>query len=170
LVWIALPFGSSCSDQRRDVCNVNAGVTLALVLTVTLITVRACRFMMWFVSRVCLAIAACFPPTAHTNDDESNADDSIFTESDETTDKVTGTGDGLTQVQENEGAPANTIVHNTTTDEPTEDGAGNDESSSAENNAMTNDLVSSISEHEGGSPVASHSSVQEIEIPRNPPV
>ena len=35
---------------------------------------------------------------------------------------------------------------------------------------MTNDPVSSISEHEGGSPVTSHSSVQEIEILRNPPV
>jgi FtsZ-interacting cell division protein ZipA len=147
---------------------VNVGVTLALVLTITLVTVRAYRFMMWFVSRIRLAITARFLPTAHTNDDKSDADDSIFAESDKTTDEVTS--NGLTQVQENEGAPANTVAHNATTNEPAEDSTGNNESSSAKNNAVTDDPVSSISEHEGDSPVTSHSSVQEVEIPRSPPI
>ena len=145
----------------------NVGVTLALVLTVTLITVRACHFMMWCVPRIQLAIAACFLLTEHTNNDESDDDDSIFAESDETTEEVTG--DGLTQAQENKGALANTVAH-ATTDEPAEDGAGNDESSSAKNNAVTDDPVSSVSEHEGGSPVMSHSSVQEVEVPHSPSI
>jgi hypothetical protein len=41
-----------------------------------------------------LAIAALFQPTAHTNDDESDADDDGFAESNGTTDKASD--DGLT--------------------------------------------------------------------------
>ena len=32
MILVVPPFGSSRSDQRRDVCNVNVDVTLALVL------------------------------------------------------------------------------------------------------------------------------------------
>jgi hypothetical protein len=123
--------------------------------------------MMWLIPRIRLVIATLLP-TAHTNDDESDANDDIFAGSDGTTNEVTD--NGLTQAQVNEGAPANTVAHNATTDDLAEDGSGNDESSSAKNNAITDDPVSSISEHEGDSPVTSPSSVLEVKVSRSPPL
>ena len=52
------PFGSTRSVQRRDVCNMNVGITLALILTVILITVYAYRSFKWLISKIRLAIAS----------------------------------------------------------------------------------------------------------------
>ena len=60
VIRVVPPFGSSRYDQRRDVCNMNVGVTLALVLTIILITIHAYRFLKWVISKIRLAMAARF--------------------------------------------------------------------------------------------------------------
>ena len=79
VIRVVPPFGSSRYDQQRDVCNMNVGVTLALVLTVIVITIYAYRFLKWFISKIRLATAARFT-AAHpaTDDDDDDDNDSFF--------------------------------------------------------------------------------------------
>ena len=169
MIRVVPTFGSSRYDQRQDVCKVNIGVTLALVLTVILITVQAYRFLKWLISKIRLAITARFPAVDPDDDDD---DDSFFDNLDgkevdgsgDGTADVTGAGDGLTQEQVNEGATITPVGHNTTTLEPAENDASHDEGSTTENH-VTNEPASSASEHEGDSPVTSNSSVLGLTMP-----
>ena len=60
VIRVVPPFGSSRYDQRQDVCNMNVGVTLALVLTIIVITIYAYRFVKWVISKIELVMAAHF--------------------------------------------------------------------------------------------------------------
>ena len=167
MIRVVPPFGSSRFDQRRDVCNVNVGVTLTLVLTVILITVQAYHFLKWLISKIQLAMAACF--TAANPDDDDDDDSFLFHLDDDdgeevtgsgdgTTGEVAGAGDGLTQVRENEGATTTPVVRNTTL-KPAEDDAASHDDGSTTKNHVTDEPTSSASEHEGDSPVTSNFSV-----------
>ena len=107
VIRVVPPFGSSRYNQRRDVCNVNVGVTLALVLTVILTTIYTYRFLKWLISKIRIVMAAHFTAADPDSDDDDNSFFDRLNNSDAeevTSSGDTGTGDGLTQVQENEGA------------------------------------------------------------------
>ena len=93
MICVVPPFGSSRSDHRRDVCNVNVGITLALVLTVILITVQAYRFLKLLISKIQLVMAARFT-AAHPASDDDDDDDSFFDRlNNSNAEEVTGDGD-----------------------------------------------------------------------------
>ena len=163
MIRVVPPFGSSHSDQRRDVCSVNVGITLALVLTVILITVQACCFLKWLISKIRLAMVARFTAADPDSDDDDDSFFDCLNNSDGG--EVAGAGDGLTQVRENEGATTTPVVRNTTTLEPAEDDAASPDDQSTTENHVTDEPTSSASEHEGDSPAASNSSVLGLGLP-----
>jgi hypothetical protein len=151
----------------------NVGITLALILTIILITVYAYRSFKWLISKIRLAIAThvqavavaipeddddsndeSYHYSSESDDDDSDgeADGDSNEEADGVSDGTEG-DDGLTQAQ-NEG------THHTTTNDAESDASHDDES---DEHHVTNDDTeephSSPSGNEGVSPVTSESSI-----------
>ena len=101
----------------------------------------------------------------------NNGDDKEATGDDEAKEVTgggdAGTGDGLTQVQENEGATTAPVITSTTALEPAEDevASHNGDSTAEIHVTETDEPASSPSEHEGESPVMSNSSALGLGIP-----